>query len=87
MTSKLEMYVRATHDGTLLTTYASSEIKGSLEKLTQGEVYAGGATLELSVLPEWITDAEERRRFVESGLSLHVRIPLDRVHLGHVDED
>ena len=34
------------------------------------------AFLELSVLPEWITDERYRAAYKESGRTLHLRIPI-----------
>lgn len=84
MTNKLEIYIRDTHSGTMLNIYAPSALTGCLASLARNGEYTEGATLELSLLPEWISDESDRRKLIESKMTLHVRIPVASIHV-HLD--
>ena len=49
------------------------------------ELPADSAHFELSILPEWITDPEQRERIEKLGEVIHVRIPIAVVNTQYTD--
>ncbi len=71
MSEPCEIYVRHSGEANLLHAYGdASKLRHSGER---GEPVA---FVELSVLPEWITDPEQRKAYAESGQMIHLRIPI-----------
>lgn len=71
MSEPCEIYVRQSGGANLLNVY------GDASALRQsGERMEPVAFVELSVLPEWITDPDERRAYADSGRVMHLRIPI-----------
>lgn len=79
MDKNIEIYVRQSASRNFLTVHASPEIRDTLlNGLREGSFECGGSPthLELSILPEWITD-EDQRCHVKGDLDpIHVRIPI-----------
>lgn len=71
MSEPCEIYVRHSGGSNMLLAYGdASSLTSSSD---EGEPIA---IVELSILPEWITDAEKRRSYEASGELIHVRIPI-----------
>lgn len=71
MSEPCEIYVRHSGDSNLLHAYGDASSLTSPSD--EGEPIA---FVELTVLPEWITDADKRRSYETSGELIHVRIPI-----------
>lgn len=79
---EIAIYVRNSGGRSLLNVYLpAGEREGFLSGLAAGEYSSEGAHLELSVLPEWITDDEERARLVAFGSLPYLRIPLSAINV------
>jgi hypothetical protein len=77
---EIEIYVRHSGGRSLLHVHLpAGERESFLSGLAAGEYSSEGTHLELSVLPEWITDDDERARLVASGSLPHLRIPLSAI--------
>ncbi len=74
----IEISVRHTHNGTLLNIHLDARAKQRLIAGLQSGRFDSRDTpinLELSVLPEWLTDPE----------STHARIPITVINVNEVD--
>lgn len=70
----IEIYVRHSGGKNLLNVYASDDAKKAA-----AQAHSRGlptAFVELSVLPEWITDETQRAAYEAGGEVLHLRIPI-----------
>jgi len=78
MPNKIEIYVRVTSEPMLhifLPTRIRRLIQDSFEKIKAA--LSGCEThIEVSILPEWITDQGLREKFIARDENLHVRIPI-----------
>lgn len=70
----VELYVRNSASRTLLNLHAGDEAIAAAEIAKKSGLPQ--AFLELTVLPEWITDLDQRVAYQNSGELIHVRIPL-----------
>lgn len=79
----ISINVRHTHDGTLLYFHIPDHLKTEfIRGIQQGNVQlASGSSLEVSVLPEFISNPEDSKSFKESGLFLHLNIPVSKIML------
>lgn len=71
MSEPCEIYIR--HSGGSNHLHAHGDTTALRQSDAQREPLA---FVELSVLPEWITDPEERKVYAESGRMVHLRIPI-----------
>jgi hypothetical protein len=79
---ELAIYVRYSGGRNLLHVHLpAGERENFLSGLAAGEYSSEGTHLELSVLPEWITDDEERAGLVAAGSLPHLRIPLSAINV------
>lgn len=79
MDKEIEIYVRPSAGSNFLTIYAPSSTRDKLIAFLKNGVFQDPKTithLELSVLPEWITDANQRAAFERDLGSIHIRIPI-----------
>jgi|GEM_PF-2091355 len=75
----VEVYVRQSSGRSLLMFHIPTCIRDSFFRgIKNGEFSSADcqAYLELSVLPEWITDADVRALLQSKGEAIHLRIPL-----------
>jgi hypothetical protein len=81
MSSGIEIYVRPSGDRVLLNIYVPKSVrKQFLEGLRSGSFGDGDAriNMELSVLPQWITESEDR---VANQLPTHIRVPISAINV------
>jgi hypothetical protein len=82
--SRIEAYVRHSFNGATLNLHVAGTMR---DKILQGIAAAAidGTSneihLELSVLPQWVTDVETRRTVEAVGTPIHIRIPLDSINV------
>lgn len=85
MEDRIEIYVRNSADRTLLNLYVPARLRAQLLKaLKDGGTFSDSGVpmaLELSPLPEWITDDDERERAGQVGPGSHLRIPITSINL------
>ena len=90
MTKKIEIYLRHSSGRSLLMFHVPASNRNNfLEGLKRGEVSGNelGINLELSVLPEWITDPTERENFIRSGSNIHIRISLASITASYSEDE
>jgi hypothetical protein len=88
MTSGIEIYIRPSGDKILLNFYIPEAVRDKfIAGLREGHFDGKDLNmhLELSVLPDWLTDASERTRCFANSTSLHVRVPVAAINT-HFDE-
>ena len=81
MSDGIEIYIRHSGGDALLHAHVPFDIKNQVvESLKLGDLTSDLApmTLELMVLPEWISDPKERKKYESKGTMLHLRIPIAR---------
>lgn len=79
MPNEIEIYVRHNNNDTMLNFYLPEQLKSELTKaVTGGQFRAYGQTihLELSILPEWITDHAQRDNLSKLESPVHLKIPI-----------
>jgi hypothetical protein len=83
MSNEIEIYVRPSGDKMLLNFHIPEAAR---DKFIAGlrEGHSDGKDtimhLELSVLPNWLTDADERTQCFANSTSLHVRVPVAAIN-------
>ncbi len=90
MAKKLEIYVRNSTERSLLMLHIPARSRNNfLDSLKRGEFAEDDLemNLELTIRPEWISDPIEREKFVFSGNSIHIRIPLSAITTSYSNED
>jgi len=70
----VDICVRNSAGKTLLNLYANDEAMAAAELAKESGLPQ--AFLELIVLPEWITDLDQRVAYQNSGELMHIRIPI-----------
>jgi len=83
MSHKVEIYVRQSAGRNYLNFHVSNILREKLlASLKNGAVDSDGVdiNLELSILPEWITDEEQRARFENQRESMHIRVPVSAIN-------
>lgn len=70
----VDFCVRNSAGKTLLNLYANDEAMAAAELAKESGLPQ--AFLELIVLPEWITDLDQRVAYQNSGELMHIRIPI-----------
>jgi len=84
----IEIYVRPSGDRVLLNLYVPGEARSAFLKALQGGTLDGAGTpiaLELSLQPEWATDAESREKIANEHGPIHARIPIDQLSVQFID--
>lgn len=84
----IEIYVRPSGDRVLLNLYVPAEAKAAFLKALQDGTLDAADTpiaLELSLQPEWATDAELREKIANVHGPIHARIPIDQLNLQFTD--
>lgn len=79
MENQIEIYVRQSAGRTLFNLYVPEQMqKKFIEALRMGSFEAESTPthLELSVLPEWVTDQDQRKELSSLGEPLHLRVPI-----------
>jgi len=88
MHPKIEIYVRPSADDTFLTIYVPESLRdGFIEGLKNG-VYKcekGMVNLELAVLPEWLTDTNQKEWLSNNDGSMHMRTGLTAINIYNGD--
>jgi hypothetical protein len=80
MSSGIEIYVRPSGDRVLLNIYVPKSVRNQfIEGLRSGSFGDGElkTSMELSVLPQWITESEDR---VVNQLPMHIRVPISAIN-------
>ena len=88
MPKAVEIYIRNSSSGTLLNFYIPSDLKEEfIAALRDGSFSKTGVdiALEVSILPHWITDADQRSEVQERGDVVHARIPLSLINVQVTD--
>ncbi|MDO9170125.1 MAG: hypothetical protein Q7U18_13695 [Methylobacter sp.] len=88
MKNKIEIYLRHSIGKVMLNLYVPKETKKRfLTGLKNGalELPEDSANFELSILPEWITDPEQRERIKNIGETIHVCIPIAAINTMYTD--
>ena len=78
----VEIYVRVS-GGAMINFYMTDDVREKFRKaLMSGEVSCREfpINLELSVLPEWVTDEKQRRKLEKAHEIVHVRIPITHIN-------
>lgn len=89
MSKEIEIYVRPSSGRNHLNWYVSKLLQEKLiTGLKNGTFDSDGVeiNLELSILPEWITDEQQRARFESANESIHIRVPVSAINT-YFDED
>ena len=81
MDEQIEIYVRDRSDGAMLNFYIPEGLRDSLLAALGAGSFTGDVALEMTVNPEWITDTELRKRFMEANELIHLRVPLTEIHI------
>jgi len=85
MDDGLEIYVRPSGDDTFLNIHASGKAKKQLlSGLKSGSCDGREMPIhvELSVLPEWLTEGQDQaREFLQRIGPIHVRIPISAINV------
>jgi hypothetical protein len=85
----LEIYVRHSSGRALLMLHAPEALRATvLAAIKSGEIDSTQARmhLELSILPEWITDSSVRMQVSKIEDSIHVRIPISVLSMNFAAE-
>ncbi|MFM0324895.1 hypothetical protein [Caballeronia glebae] len=87
---QIEVYVRDSGQGKLLSVHMPESLRQSFSGcLEKGEFnpnwFCSSLALELSVLPEWLTDSRQRAAAKRRTENLHIRVPLDAIKVNYVD--
>lgn len=86
MEEEIDVYVRHSSSGTFLNIHVPSSRKDQFAAaLKQGHLQGGGVAVELSVLPEWITDEEVRDKVSALNEFIHLRIPVTSFNISVSD--
>ena len=88
MNTQIEIYVRPSVGRVLLNIYLGADVRDRfVDGIGRGEFECRDAPthLELSVLPEWVTDPELRVKIAALDSPIHVRIPLTHINTGVLD--
>ena len=75
MSEPCEIYVRHSGGANLLNAYGDVS---RLDRSVKSDEPV--AFVELSVLPDWITDIDQRMAYMTAGQIIHVRIPIHAVN-------
>lgn len=84
MTEGIEIYIRDNGDQTLLNFYVPERLREEFITALRNGSYWGAQVpiaLELSTLPKWITDEEQRTQAERQHESVHVRIPVTAINV------
>ncbi|NMV41941.1 hypothetical protein [Ralstonia insidiosa] len=84
MTDGIEIYVRDSGDQTLLNFYIPERLREEFITALRSGSYLGSQVpiaLELSTLPKWIVDKEQRTHAERRNESVHVRIPVTAINV------
>jgi hypothetical protein len=81
---EIEIYVRHSSAGTFLNFYVPNQIKEQfITAIRRGGLEGDDAsvTVELPVLPEWITDEKVRAKVAKLNEPVHLRIPVTSLNV------
>lgn len=81
--NRIEIYVRPSGDRVMLNFHVPEALKEALiAGIRDGSFSTDAARMnvELSLLPQWITDGDDRKAYEKQFSSVHVRIPIDTVN-------
>lgn len=85
MKNRIEIYIRQSGgSGTLLNFHIPNNLREKfIEGLKNGafECEAGSANIEISVLPEWITDPEQRGQLLHNDNPIHMRTCINTINI------
>lgn len=88
MSKAVEIYIRNSGSRTLLNFHIPSDLKEAfISALRDGSFSEAGVdiALEVSMLPQWITDADQRSEAQECDHVVHARIPLSSINVQVTD--
>jgi len=89
MQKEIEIYIRHSSAGTFLNFHIPSQLKKKfISAIQKGSLSEGDALMavELSVLPEWITDKEVQEKLSSMNESIHLRIPVTSLNVNFLEE-
>lgn len=81
MDEQIDIYVRDRSDGAMLNFYIPEGLRDSLLAALSTGAFTGDIALEMTINPEWITDTEQRKRLMQKGEQIHLRVPLKEIHI------
>ena len=84
MGKEIEIYVCSSGERTFLNFYVSDDLRDQFfNELAKGSISSAmhPINLEFSVLPQWITDEEQRGVFESTGNVLHCRVPISNIEI------
>ena len=88
MSGEIEIYVRQSGDRNLLTLHIPERLREAFIAALRAGSFGGKSSemqVELSVLPEWVTDEDQRDLLLEDGFPIHVRIPIAEITASYAD--
>jgi hypothetical protein len=89
MEDGIEIYVRKSADRTLLNLHVPAHLKEQFIAALESGSFSDSCipmALELSPLPDWITDQDLRGAATLAGTGVHLRIPLTAINLSFSDQ-
>ncbi len=89
MKDKIEIYFRNSSTGIFLNLHIPSQMKEQIVSAIQKgsfDVSDLAMTVELPVLPEWISDLEVRSKVAKLNENIHLSIPITSLNCNFLDE-
>ena len=89
MKDKIEIYIRNSSSGTFLNLHIPSRMKEQIVSAIQKgslDVNDLAVTVELPVLPEWVSDQEIRAKVAKLNEHIHLSIPITSLNCNFTDE-
>lgn len=86
---KIEIYIRNSSAGTFLNLHVPSQMKEQIVSAIQKgslDVNDLAMTVELPVLPEWISDREIKAKVAKLNEHTHLSIPITSINCNFTDE-
>lgn len=90
MKKNIEIYVRnSSRHNFLMFHMGKSKKKTLIKGFDSGDIDSKDVEInvEMNILPEWITDLEQRELFEENIFGLHVRIPVSKITVSYSEDD
>lgn len=84
MTDGIEIYIRPSGDQTLLNIYVPIKVRERFIRALRDGAFSDAQVpieFEVTTLPKWITDDDQRKKALRTNESVHVRIPLDVINI------
>lgn len=86
---KIEIYIRNSSAGTFLNLHIPSQMKEQIiSAIQKGSLDLNdlAVTVELPVLPEWVSDREVRAKIAKRNERIHLSIPITSLNCNFTDE-